>query len=76
LSQKSDAAKNKDFQLMKVFEQEREATLTSIYVNAAYIVARAHHSQDDTILQGKGYEIKEKTSKPRGVSPTISRQPS
>jgi hypothetical protein len=76
LSQKSDAAKNKDIQLMKEFDQEREATLYSIHINAAYIVARAHHSQDDTILQGKGYEIKEKTRKARGVSPSISRQPS
>lgn len=75
LSQKSDAAKKKDIQLMKDFEQERASTVTSIHINAAYVVMRAHHSQEHGILEGKGYEFKEKTRKPRGASPSVSSLP-
>jgi hypothetical protein len=75
LSQKADAAKNKDTQLVKEFEQERISTLTSIHINAAYVVMRAHHSQEHGLLQGKGYEIKEETKRTRGASPSVSSQP-
>lgn len=75
LSQKADAAKNKDVQLMKEFEEERASTLTSIQINAAYLVIRAHHNQEHGLLLGKGYQVKERSRKPRGPSPPISSLP-
>jgi hypothetical protein len=75
LSQKSDAAKNKDIQLMKEFDQERSAALTSIHMNAAYLVMRAHHGQDNGILLGKGYDLKERTKKTRSASPSVLDHP-
>jgi hypothetical protein len=75
LSEKADAAKHKDTQLMKLFEEERTATLTSIHFNAAFIVMTAHHTQDQSILEGQGYEFSKTNKRQRGASPGISKLP-
>jgi hypothetical protein len=64
LSAKEEAAKFKDTQATKERDLERAATLESIHSNACYIVMRARHENDETLLHNTGYELKEKTKRP------------
>ncbi|MBJ6751005.1 fibronectin type III domain-containing protein [Geomonas anaerohicana] len=63
LSQKEEAAKNKDIQAIKERDLERAATLESIHFNASYIVMRARHENDESLLHNVGHELKEKTKR-------------
>lgn len=56
-------AENKDIVKMKARDDEQAAALLSININACYVIMRARHENDDSLLQGMGYEVKEKTKK-------------
>ena len=74
LSLKEDAAKYKDLQAMKERDLERASAMESIHFNAAYLVMRAHHENDESLLHNAGHELKEKTK--RAHAPvSISSQP-
>jgi hypothetical protein len=72
LSQKEEAAKFKDSHAMKERDQERAATLESIHNNAAYIIMRARHENDEGSLENTGHELKEKTKKAHAPVPISS----
>jgi len=74
LTQKEEAAKYKDTQATKERDLERVATLESIHGNAAYIVMRSRHENDDSLLYNKGHEVKEKGRKSPAPIP-LSRLP-
>ena len=63
LNQKEEAAKYKDIMASKERDLERVATLESIHSNACYIVMRARHEKDESLLHNTGYELKEKTKR-------------
>ncbi|HBA89945.1 MAG TPA: fibronectin type III domain-containing protein [Geobacter sp.] len=74
LSLKEEAAKYKDIQAMKDRDLERAATLETIHFNACYIIMRARHENDETLLFNVGHELKEKTK--RAHAPVeVSSQP-
>jgi hypothetical protein len=68
------AAENKDREKMKVRDLEHAEALVSISMNANYIVMRAHHEKDESLLHDAGYEEKEKTKKTH-VQPTLRNRP-
>jgi hypothetical protein len=63
LSDLDKAAENKDTQKMKQREEEFAATLLSIENNATYVVLRAKSANDESLLHGMGYEVKEKAKR-------------
>jgi hypothetical protein len=63
LSVKEEAAKHKDTQAIKERDLERAATLESIHFNASYIIMRARHQNDESLLHNVGHELKEKTKR-------------
>lgn len=73
LSQKEEAAKYKDVLAIKERDLERIATLESIHFNASYIVMRARHLNDESLLQNVGHELKEKTKRTH-ASTSVSKQ--
>jgi len=73
LSQKEDAAKYKDTQAGRDRDLERAATLESIHFNASYIIMRARHENDESLLHNVGYELKEKTKR-HHASVSVSKQ--
>ena len=73
LSRKEDAARYKDTQAAKERDLERAAILESIHFNASYIVMRARHENDESLLHNVGYELKEKTKRPH-ASVSVSKQ--
>lgn len=63
LTQKEEAAKYRDSQATKERDLERAKILESIHFNACYIVMRARHEKDESLLHNTGYELKEKTKR-------------
>lgn len=74
LSQKEEAAKYKDIQAVRERDLERVATLESIHSNACYIIMRARHQNDETLLLHAGHDLKEKTKRNYAPIP-LSNQP-
>ncbi|MBJ6802722.1 fibronectin type III domain-containing protein [Geomonas propionica] len=74
LSQKEEAAKYKDILAMKERDLERTAILESIHFNASYIIMRARHENDESLLQNVGHELKEKTKRTH-ASTSVTRLP-
>ena len=73
LNTAAKAAENKDVAKMKARDDEQAAAL-SININACYVVMRAKHENDDSLLHDMGYEIKEKTKRVHSSS-SISQLP-
>ncbi|WP_136523436.1 fibronectin type III domain-containing protein [Geomonas ferrireducens] len=73
LSQKEEAAKYKDILAIKERDLERIATLESIHFNASYIVMRARHLNDESLLLNVGHELKEKTKRTH-ASTSVTKQ--
>jgi hypothetical protein len=63
LTSAAKAAENKDIAKSKERDDEHAAVLQSIDINACYIVIRSKHENDDSLLHGMGYEIKDKTKR-------------
>jgi hypothetical protein len=59
------AAENKDVAKSKERDDEQAAALQSININACYVIIRAKHENDDSLLHGMGYETKEKVKRTR-----------
>lgn len=74
LTKTTKAAENKDTVKARERDQEHANTLLSINTNACYVVMRAQHEKDETLLHNMGYEVKEK-AKRNQAGPSISRLP-
>lgn len=74
LTELDKAATNKDTYHMKKRDEEQQATFHTIDVNSSYIVLRAKIANDNSLLHGMGYEVKEKTKRTYQHTP-VSRDP-
>lgn len=63
LTEGMEAAKNKDQEKTRELEERHAETLLSINMNATYIVMRALHEKDESLLHNVGYILKDQNSK-------------
>src|SRR6185369_12045376 len=75
LTVKGKAAENKDTEKGKERDEEHEDTLISISLNANYIVMRALHEKNETLLHNMGYPFKEKPAKKSHTAASLMTTP-